>query len=272
MLLRTKYQPLSIIFIRIVIASIILSIIAKAFGKLQKIQKGDFKWFLLMATLEPFLYFIGETYGIQITASPTLAAVMISTVPLFSPFAAYYFYKERIGLQNYIGIALSVIGVCTVIFHNGMEEVNAQIVGILLLLIAVASSLFYSIVIKKLADNYNPFTIISYQNIIGIISFLPLFLFIDYKNFITIPFSIQNVYPFFMLALFASGVAFILFVYVIKEIGVVRSNIFVTLIPVITAIFCFILGTEKISFLRTIGICLVVTGLILSQLKSHKSH
>lgn len=266
-LLNSGYPPISIVFVRLVIVSILLLGVSKLVKQFQKIQQGDGKWFLLMASLEPFLYFIGETYGIQITQSPTLASVIVSTIPIFSVISGYYFYKERVSLHNLVGIVLSIIGVCCVIFHNGISEVNAQLTGILLLFLAVISAVFYATVIKRLSEKYNPMTIVTYQNIIGIVYFLPLFLLVDFDGFISVPFSLHATYPFIMLSVFASGLAFILFVYAIKALGITRANTFTTLIPVLTAVFCFILGTESINWIRIMGICIVVAGLILSQIK-----
>ena len=78
-----SFQPMTLITLRLLIASILLFLIALLSGKLQKIRRKDFKWFVLLAFFEPFLYYVGETYGLT-TVESTLAAVIISTIPLFA--------------------------------------------------------------------------------------------------------------------------------------------------------------------------------------------
>ena len=53
----------------------------------------------------------------------------------------------------------------------------------------------------------------------------------------------------------------------IKNLGIARTNVFVNLIPVLTAIFSFFLLQERFSFLRILGVVIVVTGLMFSQLR-----
>ena len=59
------------IFTRMILAAAGLSLISLLAGKLQRIRKGDLKWFAAMTAFEPFLYFLGETFGLKMTDSPT---------------------------------------------------------------------------------------------------------------------------------------------------------------------------------------------------------
>jgi len=51
------------------------------------------------------LYFIGETSGLN-KVDPASTAVIISTIPLFTPLAAFYFLKEKVTAWNIAGIVL----------------------------------------------------------------------------------------------------------------------------------------------------------------------
>ena len=70
------------LFIRLALAGIILFIFSKATKKLQKLNLKDFLWLLLMSFFEPFIYFIGESYGMKATGSAVLTAVIIATIPI----------------------------------------------------------------------------------------------------------------------------------------------------------------------------------------------
>ena len=259
------YHPITTVFLRLVLSSVILVVLMAPFGQLQKPAWQDLKYFLLVTLFQPFLYFLCESFGVSLVSS-TISAVIISTIPLFSPFATSYFFREKILRFNIIGIVISIIGVGMVIFERG-EDVEATPLGILLLFLAVAAGIGYSIVVKKLSGKYNSISIVTYHNIIGIFFYLPLFLLFDWKHFIDTGFQSQAVLPLLELAVFGSSFAFIFFTFSIKKIGVTKSNAFTNAIPVLTAIFAFFLLGETLTVIKMGGIGLVIAGLFMSQIK-----
>lgn len=260
------YNPLTILSFRLILASVLLMGFSKLIGKLNKIEKDDWKYILLLSFFEPFLYFIGETYGLRLV-SPTIAAVIIATIPLFLPYVAWYFFKERITKYKIYGTILSFFGVILVIVNSNME-LNADFWGVILLMLAVFSAIGYTAVLNKLSHKYNSFTIVSYQSLFGFIGFAPLFLFIEWPTFLETGFIREGIQPIILLAIFGSIIAFVLFTHSIKMLGVTRSGVFTNGIPVITSIFSFILLGERLFTINYIGILIVVGGLFLSQIKS----
>ncbi|MBS3806559.1 MAG: DMT family transporter [Bacteroidales bacterium] len=260
------YRPITTVFLRLVLSSVILVMLMGPFRQLQKIDlQHDLKYFFLVTLFQPFLYFLCESFGVSLVSS-TISAVIISTIPLFSPFATSYFFREKIMRFNIIGIVISIIGVGLVIFERG-EDVEATPLGVLLLFLAVAAGIGYSIVVKKLSGKYNAVSIVTYHNIIGIFFYLPLFLIFDWKHFISVGFQPQAVLPLLELAIFGSSLAFIFFTFSINKIGVTKSNAFTNAIPVLTAIFAFFLLGETLTVIKMGGIALVIAGLFMSQIK-----
>ncbi|MBI5218931.1 MAG: DMT family transporter [Bacteroidia bacterium] len=262
------YQPITIIFIRLILSSAMLVIVLTSVKQLQKLQREDIKHFLLLVLFQPLLYFLGESFGLQ-RVSPTTASVIISTIPLFSPIAAFYFLKEKITVMNLLGIILSMAGIYFVISVSGLS-ISASPVGIGLLFIAVFSAVFYSIVLKKISSKYNAVSIITYQNIFGIAYFLPLFLAFDAKGFVQADHNLKAISSIIFLAIFASSLAYIFYTYSVKKLGVVKSIIFVNIIPIFTVIFSFFVIGEEITLQKTAGIIIVIAGVMISQLKSFR--
>lgn len=259
------YNPITTVFLRLIISTALLFIIGKSIGRIQKINKSDRVQLVLLAFFEPFLYFMGESFGLKLVSS-TLGAVIISTIPLFSPIAAYFFHKEKISPKIVLGILVSIIGVGVIIFNKQLNLI-ASPVGIALLFLAVGSAVAYSTVLKNLASKYNPLTLISYQNLVGIIFFLPPFLIFDLQYFISAQPTTEVWLAIIQLAVFASSLAFIFFTYGLKYLGINKSNIFINAIPVFTAIFAFFVLNETLSFQKMMGISIVIGGLFLSQAK-----
>ncbi len=259
------YEPFTIILLRLIISASFLFVVGKVFKKIQPLKLKDLKLIVLLAFFEPFLYFIGEAYGLKYV-SATVSSVLIATIPLLSPLAAWYFFKEKFSFVNTIGIVISVSGVFLVILTDDYQ-LKASITGILLLGLAVFSAIGYSVVVSKAAKRYNVFSIIFYQNLFGISFFLPFFFFFDFEHFITIKPTFEVLKPLFSLALLATSAAFMLFTYGIRELGLVKANTIANIIPVYTAIFAYFFLGEILSYINILGILVVLSGLFLSQLK-----
>ena len=262
------YNPVTVVIFRLTIAALLITIIAAFLKRLQKPTKKDFWLFLLMSFFEPFIYFLGESYGLKYVSS-TVAAVIVATIPLISPVFAWYFFKEKLKWMNVAGLAISFFGVGLVVL-NGSFQFDAAPLGIGLEFIAVFAAIAYSIVLKNLVSRYNTMSIIAYQNIIGIVFFLPVWFIIDYKDFITRPFHPEAFRAIVLLAVFSSTLAFVFFTKSIRSIGVNRSNSFINLIPVFVAILSFFILNEELGTQKIVGIVVVVAGLFLAQIKRRR--
>jgi drug/metabolite transporter (DMT)-like permease len=263
-LLISGLTPFTLILTRLIFAGIILLTISISSRKLQKIKKADWKWFLMLVSLEPFFYFIGETLGIKILASPSLSSIIISTIPIFASFAGIIVYKERLTKINFFGIFLTIPGILLVVFENSEAGIG-NISGILFLFLAVFAAVGYSLVVKKLADKYNSITIVTYQHSIGALFFVPLFLVTELDTFSFSLLTSKALISLIALALFCSSLAFIFFINSIKELGVARANVFTTIVPAVAAVGAFFLGQEPLGTRKLVGILIVITGVIIAQ-------
>lgn len=260
------------VFVRILLAGVILFLFNTAYGRIKRIQKKDLPKFLMLALCEPFIYFIFETYGLKLTGSPTLSAMIIATIPIFSIGAGILFFKEKINAVNVIGIFLSLVGIVMVAMAKG--EIGEYVLwGIIFLLIAVLSEVGHASFTKSLSGNYSSQVIVMYQFLIGSIYLLPLFLMKGLKGFdASIYFSADVMYPIICLAILCSSLAFSLWVGTIKSLGVAKSSIFSALIPVVAALIAWLLGHEIMNARQWTGIAISSFGVILSQITMKKGN
>ena len=258
-----SFQPMTLITLRLILASLLLFVVLKSTGRFQKLRRKDVKWFLSLAFFEPFIYYVGETYGLTMVES-TLAAVIVSTIPLFAPVVAFIVLRERISWSNIVGIVISLIGVFFVIYEpTGGLKANPQ--GVALLFLAVFAAICYATVLRKVPDYYNNMSVIFYQSLLGLLFFIPTFLVTDYPTIHTLKVSGESLIALFMLSVFASVIAFVLFAGAVRKVGVTRTNVFVNLIPVFTAILSWIILGEILTQSKWMGILIVVIGLFVSQ-------
>lgn len=258
-------------FIRIFLAGIILLIFNLLTQKFQKIKRKDLAKFLLMALFEPFIYFLAESYGIRQTGSPTVSAMVIASAPIFSVAAGFIFFKERTNWINAIGITLTLGGLCLVVFGPG--ELGPNFVGgIILLLIAVFGEVGHATITKSLSQGYRSQTIVMYQFLIGSIYLLPFFIFGGLRNFEPRFLNVEVWIPIICLALLCSGIAFSLWVNTVRQLGVAKSSVFASLIPVVSAVAAWIIGREYLSIRQWLGVVISAAGVVLAQyvLKAHR--
>jgi drug/metabolite transporter (DMT)-like permease len=260
------FQPITIVFLRLLISVILLTsylLLTKGF---MKIRKEDLKLFLILALFEPFLYFLGESFGLTYV-SATVCSVLISIIPVFATIGAWLFFREKLKIINYAGIVISFTGVL-VFLLNKDGAISYNLKGLALLLFAVLSAVGYNLVLSRLVRKYTPGYIVNVQNVIGAILFLPLFMIFDFNAFIHHSYTFSVFLPVVALAAFASCCAFILFAYSVSKIGILKANVFTNFIPLFTALFSFILMGDRLTLQNILGMIVVIVGVLLAQLNS----
>ncbi len=261
----TTYRPITTIFLRLLISAAVLWAASAIFRQIKKPTAAELKKLALLSLFQPFLYFLGESYGL-FYVSPIVAAVCVATIPLFTPIAAYFYFREKLSIMNFVGIGISIMGVVAVVLREDLT-ISVSPVGILYLFLAVCAAVAYSVMVLKLSRTYTPFALVTWQNTFGTIYFLIPFALFEFKLFSQAQPSASVLTSLLMLAVFSSSVAFMLFIFGVKKIGISRANTFSNMIPVFTALFSFLMLGETMIPLNLAGIGLVVTGLFLAQLK-----
>ena len=260
------------IFTRMVLAAAALTLFSLLTGRLQRIRRGDLKWFAAMTAFEPFLYFLGETYGLKITDSPTLCSVIIATIPVFVLIIGLVFFKEKLSVLNRVGIFVAVAGVVAFILIGGSLHTR-YIYGIAVLFLAVAGSTGYTAICKKLIDKgYNACSIVTWQFILAVGFFLVPFLIWDAPTWTPAYLSWPVLRPILALALLCSGVAFVLYAACVDHIGMTRTTVFLPLVAIVSAVAASLMGQDTILPLQMAGIVVAMAGVVMAQYNPEKTH
>lgn len=262
----------SFIFTRMVLASVALSVFSLLSGKFQRIRRGDFKWFAALTAFEPFLYFIGETFGLKITGSPTLCSVLIATIPVFSLIVGRIVFRERLSRLNSIGIFVAVVGVIAFILIGGSLHTEYYY-GILVLFLAVIGSTGYTAICKELANKgYNPFAIVTWQFILASGFFLVPFLIFDAPSWTPAYLAWPILWPIIALAVLCSGVAFVIYAACVDRLGMTRTTVFLPLVAIVSAIAASLLGQDDLHPLQMAGIIVAMVGVAMAQYTNEKTN
>ena len=264
-------SPVTIIFLRMVIASVIFTTITVILYKDRfLLSRKDFLIMLAVTFFEPFLYFICETYSIKYS-DPTVVAILIATIPMFIMIMSYFTEHEKIGRVNRIGSLIAFVGIFVMLLPS-MGRVSFNGWGIALGFGAVLSAVGYTYFINKMPEKYNSLIIITWQNLLGALFFAPLFFFGNdsqtLHSEITALMQPANVIPLTILAIACSALAFMFYLHGIRHIGMTKTSIFTNLIPVATAILAYFIVGEEFPPVKILGIAIVIVGVFMVQKKT----
>lgn len=256
--------------IRIWIAGVLLLIFNLLTGRFKPIARKDLWKFALLALFEPLIYFMCETYGIKETGSPTISAMIIASVPIFSVGAGMIFFREHMSFMNILGILVTLAGIFLVLkSQTDVGDPRHFTWGIILLLVAVFSEVGHASFTKMLSSDYPPQVLAMYQFLVGGIYFLPFFLTKGLETFEPRFLSWDVMRPIFALAVLCSSLAFSLWALTIKSLGVAKSSVFLATMCIATALAAELMGQEHLCCLQWVGIGIAVVGIVLSQHTKH---
>lgn len=258
----------TLITLRLAIATAVMFPALLLTRRLQRIRRQDIKWFLLLAFCEPFIYHLCETSGVQLV-SGSLASVVIATIPLFVPFGMWAAYRQRIKLPVIVGVVLSLAGVGIMLL--GGEGLMGNLRGILFLSGAVVIAVVYTLLLVKVVDRYHPIVVTTWQNLIGLAYFLPLMLAFDGATLPLLSWSPKMLLLILVLGICCSTLAYAGYNYGVRSLGASEACIFNNAIPVFSLIAAVLLGQERLGWLKVVGVVVVISGVVISQLPDKRS-
>lgn len=262
-----SFNPITAVTLRMTMAACFLGCYGLLSRSLQKVGRKDIPLFLLAGFAQPFCYFICEAYGLTMV-SATVASVVLSTIPLFSPIFAWLIVRERVTFTNLMGIILSLVGVFFIVFER--QQMVVRPLGLLCLCISVLAAIIYSSLLRKIPSSYSNVSIVFYVHLASLCFFYPTFLIFDLKHWGERPILPSSVICLVVLALFASMLGYILFCKSVRVIGITKSNAFCNVMPGVTALAVWLVFGEQLPLIKWVGIAIVITGLFVSQMRTRK--
>ncbi len=274
--------PFTMIIMRFVPSVLLMLVIGLLCRKnplfgLQKLEWQDLPLFLIAGFCQPFLYYLLETFTYDALNSPTIAETLLSTSPLLSPIFAAFLLRERVTKNNVIGIIISTAGVFALSLIGSTNYSIGNYWGILLAFAAVSAAVIDSIMMRKVPMRYSSLSFIFYAQVVSLLFFIPIWFWkegpqvlqsLDWSQLSTFhsPLSTAVLCTAY-LTVFASVIAFILFCYALRQVGVTQANAFNNIRPAFTALWMFLFFGEHLPYGKWLGMILIIVGLFVCQKK-----
>ncbi len=252
--------PLTVIADRYIVAFVSLTVLM-IFKKVNlKFSKNIFK-LLVMSVFQPVLYFLFESYGIEMTTSG-FSSVMISLIPVVSLFGGMIFLKEYPAPLQYAFTVLSVLGV-VVMAASGKMDGTVTTLGIILLFGAVVSSVAYNIMSRKISSEFTALERTYAMTFIGLFTFVSIAFFENIKNpcelvsnFGSLPYTLSIIY----LGVVSSVVAFLFLNYANTHLPVAKTTVFSNITTVVSVIAGILFLDEKLSLQTVVSALMIIVG------------
>ena len=271
------FPPFTMIVLRFVPSVLLMLLVGWVRRKhsmfcLQKLEWKDVPLFLIAGFCQPFLYYMLETYAYDALNSPTIAETLLSTSPLLSPLFAAVLLREKVTRNNMIGIVISTAGVFVLSLMGGSDYSIGSYWGILLAFAAVSAAVIDSIMMRKAPMRYSALSFVFYTQLVSLMFFIPIWWIkegpavfdngqwtMDNGQFVTAIGCVAY------LTVFASVIAFILFCYALRQIGVTKANAFNNIRPAFTALWMLLFFGEQLPAAKWMGMVLIIVGLFVCQ-------
>lgn len=265
-ILLRDFLPVEILFFRFLIGYIVLLLVSP-----KRLKTSDWKQevtFIAAGLCGIFLYYLLENIALTYTLASNVG-VVVSIAPFFVAILSQIFMRseERLHIKFFVGFIIAMAGIICISFNGAQLELNP--VGDILAVVAAVVWGLYSILTKKISSfGYSVILSTRRTFFYGILFMIPtLFVFdapMDFSRFA----NMTNLLNFLYLGVGASAVCFVTWNFAVKELGAVKTSVYIYMVPVITVFTSVLVLHEELTVLSVVGTLLTLTGLLLSEGKA----
>ena len=250
------FGAVGLVFMRLLIASIILGLFFIRPKHFRTIRENIVPIFIVGATnvTIPFMFF--ALAALYINAGSM--AVVNGSTPLF----AFLFSILLLGFAfrwiQFLGILIGIIGLCIFVGMDALEFHPLANLSAVMGAVMYGVSMVY---IFKL--NFEDTKLMAAASMIAAtICIAPLLIFFPIPwNIVTTESMLNVVY----LATFCTGLAYIPYFILIRNVGPVSTSIIAMLVPIFGMLWAYVLLGESITLLMSIGCLFIVIGILMTN-------
>jgi len=227
--------------------------------------KNNYKFFILLGITSVTVFNSIVYYSLNFTQVIS-GVLMISTIPVMIMFISSILKIEKANKFQLIGVALSFLGVITIITKANFDVLRNLNFnkGDLTMVVAMLSWATYSALLKVKKHNVSQLCLLQIIISFGLLFLIPVYIFefiLGYRIEINLPFTLTLAY----VVLFPGLLSFICWIKGISLIGPNRSGIFLHLMPILSAIMAMIIFDERFMFFHVLGALFILSGILISN-------
>jgi drug/metabolite transporter (DMT)-like permease len=256
-----EIKPVTIIILRLILASILLTIIALSTKRKFSINFKSHSWIFILALVAVFHLWIQVT-GLQYTTAANTGWI-IGTAPIFMAILGFVFYKEKITLLQFLGILVALVGLLLLIGKGDITNIGLiENQGDLLVLGSAFTWGVYSMVNKKISLSYSPLMTILYLFLMMAVIIIPFNLNTETIDSVVNLSFISWMWILF-LGIFCSGIAYVIWAQALRDMESAKVGAFLYFEPLVTVIAAWFFLQEEITLLMIFSGLLITAGVFI---------
>ena len=272
MLLLNGLSPAQIFTLRFIIAYVLLLAFELAI-RWQSFRLLSLSWrdeliMLLLGMTGGSLYFLTENAAMLYTTA-TNTSLIVCSCPLFAMLlvALVYRHSERFTHMQVVGSLMACAGMAVVVI-NGHFVLHLSPLGDTLAFGACLCWAVYSLLMKSVTKRYSTFFITRKVFFYGLLTILPYYIVFPCFPSMEVIFSRPVLWNLLFLGVIASMICFLVWNWVIRQLGAVVATNWVYFNPITTILFAWWLLHEQITLWFLLGTVLILTGMFLCDKKA----
>ncbi len=195
--------------------------------------------------------------------SSGLAALIAALYPLFVVIIEMFFFKTKNTIATFIGLILGLAGICVVFYDNAFHHNSGDyLFGVILSVIAMLSWGIGTIFVARNKLDINPYYGMGWQMMLAA-PFIYMMSVFSGKNIPLAAIPTQTWLAIAYLVLIGSCIAFVCFIYSMKQLPAAIASLYAYINPIVAMIVGFFLLSEKLTINILIGTAITIVGVYL---------
>jgi drug/metabolite transporter (DMT)-like permease len=227
-----------------------------------RMTRRDWCELVALGIVGHFLYqyfFIG---GLALTTVAN-SSLLLAATPVVIALLSAALGQERVGPRHWAGAALSMAGIYVVAGH-GATLSGAGVKGDLMMVAAVICWALYTLGARRLVARHSPVGVTGLSMSFGTLIYIPVmwphvrsvdWVHLSARTWIAIAYS----------AIFALGVAYVIWYAAVRQIGSARTSVYSNVIPIVAMITAVLFLGETLTGTEMLGAAAVLIGVALTR-------
>ena len=256
-----EIKPVTVIVLRLILASTLLTIIALSTKRNLSINLKSHGWIFILAMIATFHLWIQVT-GLQYTTASNTGWI-IGTAPIFMAILGLIFFKEKVTILQLAGILVAMFGLLLLIGKGNILNIDLiENKGDMLVLGSAFTWGVYSMVNKKISLSYSPLMTILYLFLMMLIIIIPFNLSSETLNSV-INLSLIGWISILFLGLFCSGISYVIWARALRDMESAKVGAFLYFEPFVTVLAAWFFLNEVITLIMILSGLLITAGVFI---------
>lgn len=199
--------------------------------------------------------------------SSGLASILNALTPLMTIIVGTIFFKTKLVKKQYVGVLIGFLGMLILVdLPSVFTQSNNQWIGALLMILATTCYATSNHLTKKFLSSTSVFHLSLYT--LFFTSIMSFILSIGAGQDMRVFFELDVIAIFIALGVFGSGVAYLLYYYIIQKGSAELGSLVTYLVPISAIMWGIIFLNESLTVQMIVGLLVIFSGVYLSSSSS----